>query len=97
MILLDCDLQLGKKNFVFKQTRKLLEPSSLIIACCCISVLADRYLRGAFGVLLVYDICDKPSFEHLEDWLTLIRDNVCLRTKWTVPVLILCDCRDLLT
>jgi len=38
-------------------------------------VQANAYLRGAFGVLLVYDICDKPSFEHLEDWLTLIRDN----------------------
>ncbi|PVU90436.1 hypothetical protein BB559_004625 [Furculomyces boomerangus] len=30
--------------------------------------LTSSYYRGAQGVVLVYDVCDKASFEHLDNW-----------------------------
>ncbi|XP_023930805.1 ras-related protein Rab-28-like [Lingula anatina] len=35
--------------------------------------MLDKYLYGAHGVLLVYDITNYSSFENLEDWLVVVR------------------------
>jgi len=37
--------------------------------------IARSYYRGAVCALLVYDITERSSFEHLEDWLSEIRAN----------------------
>ncbi|XP_065130376.1 ras-related protein Rab-28 isoform X2 [Paramisgurnus dabryanus] len=35
--------------------------------------MLDKYIYGAQGVLLVYDITNSQSFENLEDWLNVVR------------------------
>ncbi|XP_056328680.1 ras-related protein Rab-28 isoform X3 [Danio aesculapii] len=35
--------------------------------------MLDKYIYGAQGVLLVYDITNSQSFENLEDWLSMVR------------------------
>uniref|UniRef100_A0A672QSL5 Ras-related protein Rab-28-like n=2 Tax=Sinocyclocheilus grahami TaxID=75366 RepID=A0A672QSL5_SINGR len=35
--------------------------------------MLDKYIYGAQGVLLVYDITNSQSFENLEDWLKMVR------------------------
>uniref|UniRef100_A0A672MG17 Ras-related protein Rab-28 n=1 Tax=Sinocyclocheilus grahami TaxID=75366 RepID=A0A672MG17_SINGR len=35
--------------------------------------MLDKYVYGAQGVLLVYDITNSQSFENLEDWLNMVR------------------------
>lgn len=35
--------------------------------------MLDKYIYGAQGVLLVYDITNSQSFEDLEDWLNMVR------------------------
>ena len=37
--------------------------------------VASAYYRGAFGVLLVYDITNQNSFENLERWMKEIQNN----------------------
>ncbi|EAN31996.2 GTP-binding protein ypt2 [Theileria parva strain Muguga] len=32
--------------------------------------ITSTYYRGADGIIMVYDITDKSSFEHINDWLT---------------------------
>ena len=36
--------------------------------------LASNYIKGSDGVILIYDITKKPTFEHLKDWLASIKD-----------------------
>ena len=31
--------------------------------------IASAYHRGADGIIMVYDICDRESFNHVDDWL----------------------------
>ena len=31
--------------------------------------LTSSYYRGAQGIILVYDVARKPTFDHLSDWL----------------------------
>uniref|UniRef100_A0AAV2MJ49 Ras-related protein Rab-28 n=1 Tax=Knipowitschia caucasica TaxID=637954 RepID=A0AAV2MJ49_KNICA len=35
--------------------------------------MLDKYVYGAHGVLLVYDITNYQSFENLEDWFTMVK------------------------
>uniref|UniRef100_A0A8C6UJ17 Ras-related protein Rab-28 n=1 Tax=Neogobius melanostomus TaxID=47308 RepID=A0A8C6UJ17_9GOBI len=35
--------------------------------------MLDKYIYGAHGVLLVYDITNSQSFENLEDWFTMVK------------------------
>nr|XP_033804956.1 ras-related protein Rab-28 isoform X2 [Geotrypetes seraphini] len=35
--------------------------------------MLDKYIYGAQGVLLVYDITNYQSFENLEDWYTMVK------------------------
>ncbi|XP_038601749.1 ras-related protein Rab-28 isoform X2 [Tachyglossus aculeatus] len=35
--------------------------------------MLDKYIFGAQGVLLVYDITNYQSFENLEDWLSIVK------------------------
>lgn len=39
------------------------------------STLIGQYYRNVDGVILVYDVTRRESFEHLEDWLGEIRRN----------------------
>lgn len=42
--------------------------------------LTTAYYRGAMGILLVYDVTNGDSFEHLDYWLRNIRDvYICLK------------------
>jgi len=36
--------------------------------------LTRQYFRGAHGVVLVYDITDRISFSHVENWLEEVKD-----------------------
>ncbi|XP_070540033.1 ras-related protein Rab-28-like [Ptychodera flava] len=35
--------------------------------------MLDKYVYGAHGILLVYDITNYSSFENLEDWLAIVK------------------------
>ena len=37
--------------------------------------IAKNFYRGAHGVLLVYDICDKKGFLDVKDWIEKIIEN----------------------
>ena len=37
--------------------------------------IARIYFRGAHGVILFYDICNRESFKDLNDWLDLIKNS----------------------
>ena len=37
--------------------------------------LAENYIRKANGILLVYDISEKQSFQNIENWMESIREN----------------------
>ena len=37
--------------------------------------ITNTYYRHAIGVMLVYDISNKESFENLERWLVELRDH----------------------
>ena len=37
--------------------------------------IAKQYYKGANGVLLIYDICCKKSFERVEFWLKELKEN----------------------
>jgi small GTP-binding protein len=37
--------------------------------------IAKQYYQGADGVLLVFDVCDRKSFEKIEYWLKELKDN----------------------
>jgi small GTP-binding protein len=43
--------------------------------------LTSQYYRGAFGVLLVYDITKKSSFENVDIWLKEIREHTQKQTQ----------------
>ncbi|CAE7278129.1 YPT1 [Symbiodinium natans] len=38
--------------------------------------ITSAYYRGADGIILVYDICDRESFAHVEDWLNEVNRYV---------------------
>ena len=37
--------------------------------------LTKSYFKGAAGIILVYDVCDKASFENIDYWIQMIRKN----------------------
>lgn len=37
--------------------------------------IAKNFYRNANGVLLVYDICNRKSFDEVEEWISQIKDN----------------------
>ena len=38
--------------------------------------MTKSYLRGAQGIILIYDITDRISFEHVEMWLSNIKETL---------------------
>mmetsp|Transcript_28352 Transcript_28352/g.81484 ORF Transcript_28352/g.81484 Transcript_28352/m.81484 type:complete len:217 (+) Transcript_28352:94-744(+) len=38
--------------------------------------ITSAYYRGADGIILVYDICDRESFAHVDDWLNEVNRYV---------------------
>ena len=38
--------------------------------------ITKSYYKGCNGVILLYDITDRKSFEHLEDWINSIKNSV---------------------
>ena len=37
--------------------------------------IAKQYYKGANGVLLIYDVTNRKSFERIEDWITELKEN----------------------
>ena len=37
--------------------------------------LTKSYFKGAAGIILVYDVCDKASFQNMDYWLQKIKNN----------------------
>ena len=37
--------------------------------------IAKQYYNGANGVLLIYDVCNRKSFERIEFWLNELKEN----------------------
>ena len=49
--------------------------------------LTTAYYRGAQGIVLVYDITNQDTFNHLSYWLKNIEDvswNICFWTCWAI-------------
>uniref|UniRef100_A0A1A7WTB0 small monomeric GTPase n=1 Tax=Iconisemion striatum TaxID=60296 RepID=A0A1A7WTB0_9TELE len=61
-------------------------------ACLNSSSISDKHLHWADGTILVYDICDRGSFEAVRQQLQLIRRG---RKPSSVPVVIVGNKRDL--
>ena len=44
--------------------------------------ITSSYLRGAKGIILIYDICNRDSFDNLNSWIKFIEehiiDNICI-------------------
>jgi len=38
--------------------------------------LAPNYIKGSDGVILIYDITKKDSFEHVEEWLSSVKEII---------------------
>ena len=38
--------------------------------------ITKTYFKGANGAILLYNICDRRSFNHLKDWLHMIKENI---------------------
>ena len=38
--------------------------------------ITKTYFKGANGVILLYNICDKRSFQHIQEWLIMVRDTI---------------------
>lgn len=53
--------------------------------------LTEGYFRTAHGILLVFDVHDRDSFEHLEKWMEMIR----LRAAINVPIIVVGNKSDL--
>ena len=37
--------------------------------------IAKQYYKGANGVLLIYDVCNRKSFERIEYWISELKEN----------------------
>ncbi len=37
--------------------------------------MTSRHYRNALGALIVYDITNKKSFDHIERWIEELKDN----------------------
>lgn len=35
--------------------------------------MLDKYISGAHGAVVVYDVTNSSSFENLEDWIGIIK------------------------
>lgn len=51
--------------------------------------LMPSYCRGALGCILAFDLTRPPTFYHLDDWLTLVRENTA-----DIPILLVATKRD---
>ena len=51
--------------------------------------LMPSYCRGALGCILAFDLTRPPTFYHLDDWLTLVRENTN-----DIPILLVATKRD---
>lgn len=38
--------------------------------------ITKSYYKGSNGIMLIYDITDKKSFDHIEDWINSIKESV---------------------
>lgn len=51
--------------------------------------LMPSYCRGALGCILAFDLTRPSTFYHLDDWLTLVRENTA-----DIPILLVATKRD---
>ncbi|MHA2315228.1 MAG: Rab family GTPase [Candidatus Hermodarchaeia archaeon] len=51
--------------------------------------LMPSYCRGALGCILAFDLTRPPTFYHLDEWLTLVRENTD-----DIPILLVATKRD---
>merc|ERR1739848_375955 len=43
--------------------------------------ITSAYYRGADGIVVVFDLCDRDSFNHVDDWCTEVNRFVSETTK----------------
>ena len=48
--------------------------------------IAKQYYKGANGVLLIYDICNRKSFERVEFWMNELKENNQIESLYTILV-----------
>jgi small GTP-binding protein len=48
--------------------------------------VAKQYYKGANGVLLIYDICNRKSFERIEFWMNELKENNQIESLYTILV-----------
>ena len=54
--------------------------------------VAKSYYKGAHGVMIVYDITKRDTFEHLEKWLEEVHNNA---PEAGIPIFIVGNKKDL--
>lgn len=52
------------------------------------NAVAPCYYRGSKGILLVYDITQRSTYEHIDRWLKEIRENECNHSEDAVIMLV---------
>ncbi|MFW9890076.1 MAG: Rab family GTPase, partial [Candidatus Thorarchaeota archaeon] len=52
------------------------------------SKLRTQYYRGAHYAIMVYDIANRDSFDHIPVWIHALVTNVVLRDKQTFPCML---------
>lgn len=58
--------------------------------------LAPNYIKGSDGVILIYDITKKESFDHVEEWLSSVKEIIADLNKNDYLIMILGNKLDLL-
>ena len=48
--------------------------------------IAKQYYKGANGVLLIYDVCNRKSFERIEYWISELKENNKIDELYTILV-----------
>lgn len=64
----------GQERFRNITSGKILQNTKYKFQCFLIFPVNIAYMRGAQGILMVYDVCDATSFEHVKHWMDKINE-----------------------